>query len=97
MMANITENEALSILSVANMKEELRIPPAEVDHDALLTRMIHDSANFAAKTTGVVLSDLHLLRVAIVSSVRAKYDGLPEVGPRAAHNAWMEPFQDISG
>ena len=96
-MPNITENESLALVSVAHMKTELRIPASEVDHDALLTRMIHDSANFAAKSTGLVLADMHLLRPAIVSSVRAKYDGLPEIGPRAAHNAWLEPFQDISG
>ena len=96
-MANITENEALAVLSVADMKEELRIQATESEHDEMLTRMIHDSANYAAKSTGVVLADLHLLRAAIVSSVRAKYDGLPEIGPHAAHNSWLEPFQDISG
>ena len=89
----ITESEALSILSVANMKEELRIPVGEVDHDAMLARMIHDSANFVARSTGVGLSDLHLLRPGIVSSVRSKYDGLHEITLDAATFAWMEPYR----
>ena len=92
-MANITENEALSILSVANMKEELRIPATETSHDGLLSRQIHDAANYAAKSTGVALADLHLLRPAIVSAVRQIYDGLHELSPNAAAYAWMEPYR----
>lgn len=90
-MANITENEALSILSVANMKEELRIPATETSHDGLLTRQIHDAANFAMQSTGAALADLP--RPAIVAAVRSQYDGNRELGPRAAVYGWLAPFR----
>ena len=89
----ITESEALAVLSVAAMKEELRIPLGESEHDAMITRQIHDAANYAARATGVALADLHLLRPAIVSAVRQIYDGLHELSPNAAAYAWLEPYR----
>ena len=92
-MANITESEALAVVSLATMKEELRIPAAEVEHDDMLTRQIHDSANFAARSTAVALADLHLLRPAIVAAVRDMYNGGQQITQHAAVNAWMTPFR----
>ena len=92
-MPNITEAEALAVVSLATMKDELRIPAAEVEHDALLTRQIHDAANFAARSTGVILADLHLLQPAIVSAVRQNYDGYREIRPTEAFYALMAPFR----
>lgn len=92
-MPTITESEALQAVSLDLMKTNLRIPLTEVDHDVLLTRIIHDSANFAARSTGVALADLHLLRPAIIAAVRSQYDGHREITPDAAHNAWLAPFR----
>ena len=91
----ITESEALAVVGLDTMKTELRIPPTEVDHDALLTRQIHDAANFVATSTGRPLSDLHLLRSAIVAAVRSQYDGGQEIRETAAAYAWMAPFRKI--
>ena len=92
-MPNITEAEALAVVSLASMKVELRIPAAEVEHDALLTRQIHDAATFAARSTGVALADLHLLRAAITTTVRQNYDGYREIRPTEAFYALMQPFR----
>ena len=92
-MPNITESEALAILPVADMKEELRISTGEQEHDALLTRQIHDAANFVARSTGVALADLHLLRAAITTTVRQNYDGYREIRPTEAFYALMAPFR----
>ena len=93
---SITQTEALAVVSLEMMKTELRIPLAEASHDELLSGQIHSAANFCAQSTGRPLSDLHLLRAAIISSVRSQYDGLHEVSPNAAHNAWMEPFRTLA-
>ena len=92
-MATITESQALAVVGLAHMKDELRIEATETSHDALLTRQIHDAANYAARTTGAALTDLHLLRPAIVSAVRQLYDGLHELSPDAAAYGWMDPFR----
>ena len=95
-MANISESEALGIVSLDSMKNELRIPPGTPEHDALLTEQIHAAANFVAKSTGVGLSDLHLVRPAIVSAVRNLYDGYIEISPASSAFAWMAPFRSYA-
>ena len=90
-MATITESEALAVVGLAHMKDELRIPSTETSHDDLLTHQITDATNFVSTTTGAALADLP--RPAIVAIVRQLYDGLHEVTPNAAHNAWMQPFK----
>ena len=75
------------------MKSELRIPASEVEHDALLTDQITAAVNFAMQSTGTPLADLHLLRPAIVSSVRDQYDGYREVSEDSATYRWLEPFR----
>ena len=92
---SITQTEALNVVSLEMMKTELRIPLSETSHDALLSNQIHASANFVATSTGRPLSDLHLLRAAIVASARETYDGNRELSPNAAAYAWMAPFRKI--
>ena len=90
---SITQTEALAIVSLDSMKTELRIPLSEVEHDALLTDQIHAAANFVSQSTGRPLADLHLLRAAIVFTVREMYDGYRELSPTAAAYAWMAPYR----
>ena len=92
-MAIITESQALAVVGLAHMKDELRIEATETSHDALLTRQIHDAANYAARTTGVVLADLPALRPAIVAAVRQQYDGFRELKEDSAVYGWMDPFR----
>ena len=89
----ITSAQALAAVSVASMKIELRIPANETSHDALLTAQIVAAAGFAAESTGREGDDLADLRPAIVSAVRLQYDGYRDIGPSAAHNAWLAPFR----
>ena len=95
-MMAVSESQALAAVSLASVKVELRIPPTETSHDALLTSQIVAAAGFAAESTGRDGDDLADLRPAIVSAVRLQYDGLHEVTPNAAHNAWLEPFRSYS-
>ena len=92
---SITQTEALAIVDLVTMKTELRIPLSEASHDLLLSAQIHDAANFAARSTGVALADLHLLRPAIVAAVRQVYNGGQEIRETAATYAWMAPFRKI--
>ena len=92
-MANITEKEALQIVTLAAMKLELRIPATESEHDSLLTGQITAAANFVMRSTGLAVADLMPLRMAIIAAVRAQYDGAQEVKETAAHSAWMDPFR----
>ena len=92
-MAIITEENALLILPLATMKDELRIPVDITEHDSLLARQITDATNFIATSTGVALADLPALRPAIVSAVRELYDGYRELSPIASTYGWMAPFR----
>ena len=107
----LTQSEALGIVDLAAIKSELRIPgftipadptaaaaakAAEKEHDDLLSGQIHDAANFVQESTGAALADLPALRPAIIATVRRLYDGLQEVTPNAAHNAWMAPFRSYA-
>ena len=87
----ITEKEALSVVSLATMRSELRIPDDSAD--ALLSGQIHDAANYVSQSTGLGLDDLAPLRAAIVAAVRSQYDGAAKLGPDAAHNSWMAPYR----
>ena len=90
---NLTQAEALTIVSLDSMKTELRIPLSEVSHDALITSQLVAAVNFVARSTGLALADLPPLRPAIVFAVRSLYDGPREIGPRSATYAWMQPFR----
>lgn len=96
-MALITQAEALLILPLSTMKDELRIPVDILEHDDLLARQITDATNFIATATGVVLADLPALRPAIVAAVRAQYDGEREITPNAAHNSWLDIYRSLAG
>ena len=89
----VTEAEALAVLSVSIMKTELRIEQTETSHDALITAQIVSAVSFASETTGREGADLGELRAASVAVVRAQYDGLHEISPDAAHDAWLDPFR----
>ena len=89
----ITESAALVVLPLAHMKDELRIQATEVDHDTLLTSQIVSAVSHVSRRTGATGDALLPLRSAAVAIVRALYDGDHEVGPRAAHEAWMKPFE----
>ena len=66
---NITQAEALSIVSLDSMKTELRIPLTEAEHDALITEHIHSAANYVATATAVALADLIPLRASLLRSL----------------------------
>ena len=89
----ISLQDALGIVSLATMKDELRIPAGEASHDVLLSGQIHSAANFCATATGRDLADLAVLRPAIVSLCRELYDGNRELSPRASAFAWLQPFR----
>ena len=88
----LTEKEALSVVSLATIRSELRIPDGS--HDVLLAGQIRDAANYVSETTGLALADLPPLRAAIISAVRAQYNGGQQIGPNAAHFTWMDSFVD---
>ena len=89
----ITEASALVVLPLAHMKLELRIPDTETEHDTLLTSHITQAVSHVSRRTGATGDALLPLRSAAVAIVRQLYDGLHEVTPNAAHNAWMRPFE----
>ena len=66
---NLTQAQALAVVSLATMKDELRIPATETSHDALLTSQIVSAVSFCARSTGAALADLP--RPAIVAAVRS--------------------------
>lgn len=92
-MAEITEAQALSLVSLDSMKIELRIPISEVSHDALITSQLVAAVNFVARSTGLPLADLPPLRPAIIAAVRSLYDGYRELGPLSSVYGWMQPFR----
>ena len=92
----LTQAQAFSLVSLASMKTELRIPLSEVSHDALLSDQIHSAANFVMEATGRPLSDLHLLRQAIVSAARDMYNGVQQIEPDAAAYAWLQPYRSYA-
>ena len=93
----ISESQALALLSVDDMKLELRIPLEIFDHDGLLARQITDAFSFASETTGREGADLGELRQAAVAIVRAQYDGEVELPKSTTFDTWMDPFRSIAG
>ena len=106
----LTSVEALSIVSLAAAKAELRIPPfsmpedpaaqaaaaaAEKRHDDLLIGQIYSAANFVHQATGLALADMQPLRSAIVSAVRDLYNGEQKIGPNAAAFSLLAPFRSF--
>ena len=73
-MAEITEADALTVLPLALMKDELRIPaaPGTTEHDQLLTGQILAAVTICARVTGRAPADLLPLRMAAVSIVRGR-------------------------
>ena len=92
-MAIITEADALLIVSLATMKDELRIEQTETSHDSLLASQIQAAASYVKEHTGREVGDLAELRPAIVAAVRDQYDGYRELSPIAAAYAWLQPYR----
>ena len=92
-MAVITEAEALIVLPLAKLKDELRIEQTETSHDALLTGQIVSAVSYVSRATGAEGDDLLPLRLAVIAVCRDAYDGYREVKPNAASNAWMDPYK----
>ena len=90
----LTQAEALTLVSLATIRAELRIP--DDSHDELLSGQIHDAANYVSETTGLGLDDLAPLRAAIVAAVRDMYNGVQQIGPNAAAYGWLSPFRSYA-
>ena len=90
---NITESEALSVVSLAAARSELRIP--DDSHDALLKSQIISAVSFVSQSTGLALADLPAAKPAIVSAVRDMYNGVQQIGPNAAAYGWMTPYRSF--
>ena len=91
---NITEKEALSVVSLATMRSELRVP--DDSHDALISRQIHDAANYVSQATGAALADLPPLRPAIISFCRELYNGTRELPPNSSGFALMDVYRSYA-
>ena len=92
-MAEITEAQALGIVSLETMKFELRIPASETAHDALLTSQIVSAVSYVARVTGRSGDGLLELQPGAVAVVRDLYNGNREVSEDAAQYAWLAPFR----
>ena len=93
-MATITESQALAVVGLVHMKDELRIPPGETSHDTLLAQQIHSAVSFVMEATGRELADLP--RAAVIAAVRSQYDGAGELSPNASVFGWANPFRTIA-
>ena len=96
-MAIITEAQALNLLSVELLRQELRIP--DDSHDVLLTAQIVAAWNFIASATDRGAGDLTnpALRSAAIVLCRRLYDGDWEIKPTAAFWALIDPFRRLYG
>ena len=92
-MAVITEAEALAIVSLVDMKMELRIDGAITEHDSLITSQIVSAVRFVSRTTGAEGDELLPLRAAAISLCRELYDGHRELSPRSTVYGLLEAFQ----
>ena len=108
---NVTLAEALGVVSLETVKQELRIPPFSVpedpvaaaaaaatqkSHDDFLSGQILAAVQYVKETTGVALADLPQVRPAIIASVRSQYDGNREITKDAAHHAWLQPYRSYA-
>ena len=93
----ITETEALTLLPLATMKSELRIP--DDSHDDLVTGQIVAAWNFISELTGRGSADLDnaALRSGAILLVRELYGGYREIKPNAAFYALIDPFRNLAG
>ena len=89
----ISEAEALIVLPLATMKDELRIPSTESSHDDLITGQIVSAVSFVSESTGATGDALLPLRAAIVAAVRSQYNGTAALGESASFHGWMAPFR----
>ena len=105
---NVTLADALSVVSLETVKQELRIPPfsvpedpaaaaavaaAQKEHDDFLIGQLRDAVAFVSQSTGLELADLP--RPAIISAVRDMYNGVQQIGPNAAAYGWMTPYRSF--
>ena len=93
----VSESQALGIVSLAAMKDELRIEQTETSHDELIKSQIVNAVSYVSEATGRAVADLGELRQAVVTACREQYDGEREITPNAAHNSWLDPFRSIAG
>ena len=96
-MAIITQAAALLIVPLDDMKMELRIDSAITEHDDLISKQIQSAVSYVSRSTGAEGDDLLPLRSAAVAVARDLYNGVHEITPNAAHNAWMDPFRSFAG
>ena len=93
----VSEADALLVLPLSHMKDELRIPAAETAHDDLLTAQIVSAVSYVARSTGATGDDLLPLRMAAIAVCRDLYNGNREVSEHSAAESWMDPFRSIAG
>ena len=92
----VTEADALGVLGLETMKNELRIPLDIHEHDDLITKQIASAVSHVARTTGAtaqVIAEQTALRSAAVLLARTLYDGEREIRPNAAFNLLMRPYR----
>ena len=90
----VTVAEALAVIDLTAMKDELRIPATDTSHDALLTQQIQAAVSFVSKSSSATTDDeRRALRMAAVAVCRDLYDGQREITDDAAAFSWMAPFQ----
>ena len=92
-MAAITPAAALLIVSLDDLKTELRIPLEIHEHDDLITAQLVSAVSYVKEHTGREITDLAELRPAIVAAVRDQYDGYRELSPIAAAYGWLQPYR----
>ena len=93
----ILEDEALTLLPLATMRAELRIPDGS--HDDLVTGQVVAAFNFISEATGRGAADLDnpALRSAAILLVRQLYNGYREIRPTEAFFALIDPFRNLAG
>lgn len=87
------------IVSVADVKVELRISPGVSSHDALLESHVEAASAFVARHTGLTVDDTSplALRQAVILCVRQFYDGYREIRPGEAFFALIAPYRTFVG
>ena len=92
----VSEGEALMVLGLDLMKNELRIPLTETSHDALLTNQIVSAISHLQRTTSIEPADMPpALRSSAVALVRLAYDGLGGLPEDPTFEALMAPWQSF--
>ena len=94
----ITAAESLQILSLADMKTELRIADEIKEHDELITGQILSALNFVSAATDRTEAgelDKPALRSAAILLCRVLYNGEREIRKNAAMYHLMGPFKSF--